>query len=104
LFRSLPARRSSDLIFFIGSGFSFALFAFFTVQQYPDLFLAPLLGHHPWAILPWRGMPNMLAMSAGQICNPMLFLIQMKTDNGLLHGIPPLSSNCLSTYLKTYTK
>src|SRR5690606_37538177 len=88
--------------FFIGLGFSFALFAFFTVQQHSEFFFAPLLGHHPRTVLPWRGMPYMLVMSAGQLCNPMLFFIQMKTDNGLLHGIPPVSSICLSTVLKTY--
>src|SRR5690606_28367044 len=89
---------------FIGSGFSFALFTFFTVQQHAKLFFATLLGHHPGPILPRRGMPYMLAMSAGQLCNPMLFFIQMKTDNCLLHGKPPFELNLPQYLSKIYTE
>jgi hypothetical protein len=60
---------------------------FLALQEDSQFLLTTLLGHDPRAILPRRVMPYMLSMTARQLRNPVIFFIQVKTDNCLLHSL-----------------
>ena len=60
------------------SAFSHALPA---EKLHPDEPGAPLGGHDPRAILPWRVMSHVLAVSALELRNPVPFVIGVEADN-----------------------
>lgn len=56
-----------------------------TVERQPDG-RRPALGRQdPGAVLPWRQVPGMLVVEAGQFGHPMAFLVLMKANNASLH-------------------
>ena len=62
-------------------------FALFAIQDRPQL-LFPALGRHdPGTAEKRRMVPDMLAVSTGQIGHPMSFFILMIAHDGLIHAL-----------------
>ena len=52
------------------------------------MLVAALSSDDPWAIHKRGLMPHVLPMAAGQIGHPVAVFVEMKSDNGLVHGSP----------------
>lgn len=77
------------------SGCQRVLWRFFTlsaIQGGAQMLPATLVGHNPRAAEKRRLMSDMLAVSAGQIGDPVPFFILMIADDGLIHVLIMLAA------------
>lgn len=69
----------------MGAGLGWRAVADDAVQGRAQPALARCLRQYPGADLPRRIMARVLPMAAFQVCDPVPFLVQMKTDNAPVH-------------------
>jgi hypothetical protein len=60
--------------------------AAYALELVPNPLRPARFRQHPGTELPWRLMPHMLAVAAGELGHPMPFVIAVESDDGLLHG------------------
>lgn len=54
------------------------------LKNAPEKLIAPLFGGNRRAHLKWRPMPEMLAVPAAELCNPVAYLVLVKPGNTAL--------------------
>jgi len=62
-------------------------FTFFAIQGLADELPPAFLRQDPWPADQRRMVPYVLAVPAREIGNPIAVLIQVKTDDGLIHDL-----------------